>query len=356
MTFAQLGDCLWSVGLMKFPRGDPAVAQLTTDIISNLGHIKTRPPVTSAAPTTAPTMELASALTTSETISPLSDGMSAVVNVLNPLQGVQGMQGVQGVTDKALASILNGLVHTGAKWSSLPPASRELLLSRVVGSVFMPAIERKQYGYLPDVVWSLGKLSVELRLLKGEFRKVLMQAIVAVTTESPYYSAGDDGGSSSDSSSSNNNSSQSSSSSNGVNDSSSRSHSVSASRLVYGLSLMGAKWHGSATSTIASTSALSDPAKRALLIALTHHWARQDMSEMTLVNALYALGKMDCPYATLTVPARSHLVADLVRVVDLMGPAAVGNVLWALGKMRARWGGLGGLRGAVCGRVVGVSP
>ena len=322
MSLEQLSDCLWSVGLMKLPRGDPAVAQLTADIFTTLGHIQTRQSSSSVIPTDTAT-----------------NGM--------PVPPTP----VFGVTDKALASILNGLVNTGVKWVSLPADRRELLLSRVVESVFVPAIQQRQYGYLPDVVWSLGKLSVELRMLRGDVKKVLMQAIVAAAAE-PLRSNDYDGRSSnaaSDVATSTGPKGRNGSISNIPG--SSGSSSVSTGRLVYGLSLMGARWHAP------STGALTEPAQHSLLAALARHWERQEMNEMTLVNTVYALGKMECPYGALPPTARHHLGCELIRLGEVMGPAAVGNVVWALGKMKARWGILPvALRGALCRRLVAMSP
>ena len=267
LNFFELTECFWSLGTLKIKRDDAAMMQLRYDIIESLRSIK----------------------------------------------------GNEGVSDKAMASLLNGLVNTGGSksWTDLPLDARELLLSRVTSSVFEVSIEQRMYGLTPDVVWSLGKLSIELRTLKTDFRRSLMQAIVIATSSDNQ----DDG----------------------------RSDGMAVGRLVYGLSQMGARWQGS--------SSLSDAAKRGLLDALAWHWDRGQMSEQTLVNTVYALGKMECPYLSLPTNTRRLLLTELQRTSSVMGPAAVANVLWALGRMKAKWSLLSeSFRRSMLARIVEVSP
>ena len=267
LDFYQLSECLLSLGTLKIKRDDATMMQLRYDIIESLRSIK----------------------------------------------------GKEGVSDKAMASLLHGLVNIGGSksWTDLPLDARELLLSRVASSVFEVSIEQHMYGLTPDVVWSLGKLSIELRTLKTDFRRSLMQAIVVATTSDHP----DDG----------------------------RSDGMAVGRLVYGLSQMGARWQGSTS--------FSDAAKRGLLDALAWHWDRGQMSEQTLVNTVYALGKMECPYLSLPANTRRLLLIELQRTSSVMGPAAVANVLWALGRMKAKWSLLSeSFRKSMLARIVEVSP
>ena len=266
LDFFQLSECLWSMGTLKMKRDDVTMIQLRSDIIESLRSIK----------------------------------------------------GKEGVSDKAMASILNGLVNTGGSkaWIDLPTDARELLLSRVASSVFEVSIEQRVYGLTPDVLWSLGKLSIELRTLKTDFRRSLMQAIVVATSSDNKEDGRNDG--------------------------------MAVGRLVYGLSQMGARWPGS--------SSLSDAAKRGLLDALAWHWGQGQMSEQTLVNTVYALGKMECPYLSLPTNTRRLLLTELQRTSNVMGPA-VANVLWALGRMKAKWSLLSeSFRRSMLVRIVDVSP
>ena len=206
------------------------------------------------------------------------------------------------------------LLKRTARTSSRLTDAEKTEICREIDFFFEVSIDQR---VLSDVVWSLGKLSIELRTLKTNSRRSLMQAIVVATASDNQ----DDG----------------------------RNDGMAVGRLVYGLSQMGARWQGSTS--------LSDTAKRGLLDALAWHWDRGQMSEQTLVNTVYALGKMECPYLSLPANTRRLLLTELQRTSSVMGPAAVANVLWALGRMKAKWSLLSDhFRRSMLARIVEASP
>jgi len=181
---------------------------------------------------------------------------------------------------------------------------RELLLDRVTSCILDDATHQRQH--VADVVWALGKMRVDLRTLKPGFVRSLSHAVVAVAAAGD----ADDG-----------------------------DCGLTMARLAYGLCQVGVRWHAH------GRGGLSDDAQRALVAALARDWdlarGRGGPSEQSLVNTVYALGKMEFPLAAaIPAAAQRDLWRQVQRVAPVMGPAAVGNVVWALGKMRARWADL----------------
>jgi hypothetical protein len=233
LNFASLSECLWLIGKMNFKRNDPAVSQLIVDIINSLSVISSRQ---------------------------LNDPNS----------------GINGVSAKAMASLLNGLVHTGERWSDLPSAARELLLSRIALTVFL---DSSSYGYLPEVVCSLGKLSAEFRFLDPAFKNAMMDAISAADDNKDCYS-------------------------------------IEISKVLYGLAQMRVHW----------SSDVSESAKVTITNLLSYQC--REMREIQIVNSIYSLGKMECRWSSLGGKCQKNLLQDVQRVSNAMAAPAVANTLW----------------------------
>jgi hypothetical protein len=236
--FSSLAECLWLISKMNFNCSDPAVSSMIVDIIDSLA-------------------------------------------AASPRQ-INGSSSINGVSAKSMARLLNGLVRTSGKWSDLPLAARELLLSRIATSIF---VEPSSYPYIADAVWSLGKLNAEFRSLDSTFRVALMVAISNVGVES-------------------------------LIDGVQSSLTIDVAKLLYGLSQMKLRWSSDMTESAKLT-------VTSLLSSRTH-----SMNENEIVNSVYSLGKMECRWTTLTDKTQKNLLADIQRVSCMMAAPAVANTLW----------------------------
>lgn len=188
---------------------------------------------------------------------------------------------VHGVTGDSMGRLLKALVRNGWTWGDLPLSARELLLSRIRTSIFNdPAF----IVLLPDITWSLGKLRTELKSLDPAFRFELMTAISGLGI--------------------------------GERERQRQRQTVDIAKLLYGLSQMKARW----------TSDVSDSAKTALIDLLTQHSDR--MNENGIVNSVYSLGKMECPWISLDEKAQRAILHNVERVSGVMGAPALANTLW----------------------------
>jgi hypothetical protein len=236
--FSSLAECLWLISKMNFNCSDPAVSSMIVDIIDSLA-------------------------------------------AASPRQ-INGSSSINGVSAKSMARLLNGLVRTSGKWSDLPLAARELLLSRIATSIF---IEPSSYPYIADAVWSLGKLNAEFRSLDNTFRVALMVAISNVGVES-------------------------------LIDGVQSSLTIDVAKLLYGLSQMKLRW----------SSDMTESAKLSVTSLLSSR--TYGMNENEIVNSVYSLGKMECRWTTLTDKTQKNLLADIQRVSCMMAAPAVANTLW----------------------------
>ena len=236
--FSSLAECLWLISKMNFNCSDPAVSSMIVDIIDSLA-------------------------------------------AASPRQ-INGSSSINGVSAKSMARLLNGLVRTSGKWSDLPLAARELLLSRIVTSMF---IEPSSYPYIADAVWSLGKLNAEFRSLDNAFRVALMVAISKMGEESLY-------------------------------DGVQSSPTIDIAKLLYGLSQMKLRW----------SSDMSESAKLTVTSLLSSR--SHSMNENEIVNSVYSLGKMECRWTALTSGTQKNLLVDIQRVSCMMATPAVANTLW----------------------------
>jgi hypothetical protein len=221
MGFPLLTECLWCIGRLNFKRDDPVVAALTVDIIDSLATV--------AGPAST---EHFNAYDSERSIEGAED------TIVGAGAG-GGYSGGYGVTLRAMVALMNGLARTGAgRWRDLSVDARELILSRLSATVFLPANAaassatgaagssagrtaginvRSSSGSgsnsvsirdsssdshnnsdssslsssgaavnsspspnaLVDVVWSLGKLGADWAYLRPPYRQQIMQAIAS---------------------------------------------------------------------------------------------------------------------------------------------------------------------------------
>ena len=212
---------------------------------------------------------------------------SLITDIMDTLASISPLQSsssesrvmVNGVTGISMTRLLNALVRNGGSWGDLPLSARELLLSRIRTSVFN---DPASTALLPDVAWNLGKLRAELRSLDPAFLSDLMTAISGIG-ERPGQSS---------------------------------KQSFDVAKLLYGLSQMKTRW----------VSDVSDPAKSAMIALLCHQSDR--MNENGIVNSVYSLGKMECPWMSLTENTQRSILLNVERVSSVMGAPALANTLW----------------------------
>lgn len=213
----------------------------------------------------------------------ITDVMDTLASI-SPLQSTSSgsRETVNGVTGISMTRLLNALVRNGGSWGDLPLSARELLLSRIRTSVFN---DPASTALLPDVAWSLGKLRAELRSLDPAFLSDLMTAISGIG-ERPAQS------------------------------SKQSSQSFDVAKLLYGLSQMKTRW----------VSDVSDPAKSAMIALLGQQ--SDCMNENGIVNSVYSLGKMECPWMSLSENTQRSILLNVERVSSVMGAPALANTLW----------------------------
>ena len=306
-----LTECLRCLGLLKFNTRDRAVSTLTNEILQKY-HQKT----------------LANSVT-ADKASNNSD-----------LQHTTTL-----ARAKSVSSMLSGLVHTG--WKKLPPNNKEIIFNQIRDDVFLSSIAEISNSdaicisansnatsfapspdlgkYVADVVWSLGKLKVDWRSLPESLKLAMVEAVSEVAFRmSVDSSAGSNVGVDS---------------------------SVRLSRILYGLSQIGVQWKHLADSKIRSNSPFLNRGsiKSNILSALSSCVSPETtvvgsgsisggvsgvgtgpsgMTEMTMVNILYALGKMECSWTEIAPPTAAKFMMELERMLNVMGPAAVANTIW----------------------------
>ena len=186
------------------------------------------------------------------------------------------------ITASNTIGILSTLIRSGGRWSDFPISARDLLLARIESTIFSePASDR----YLPDIVWSLGKLRAEFRTLGPGFRTSLMAAVSNM------------GG--------------------GTNIKCVEQREMcDVAKLLYGLSQMKVRW----------TDDMSDTAKATAILLLSYRSSK--MNENEIVNSIYSLGKMECRWSSLPGKTQRNLFIDAQRVSSDMSESAVSNTLW----------------------------
>ena len=230
---SSLAVCLLLISKLNFNLSDPAVSTIIEDIMDSFGN--------------RPTKKSATEITASNTI-----------------------------------GILNTLIRSSGRWSDFPVSARDLLLARIESTIFLdPASDR----YLPDVVWSLGKLRAEFRTLGHGFRNSLMAAVSNM------------GG--------------------GTNIKGVEQREMcDVAKLLYGLSQMRVRW----------TDDMSETAKATAIMLLTYRSSK--MNENEIVNSIYSLGKMECRWSSLPGKTQRNVFLEAQRVSSDMSALAVSNTLW----------------------------
>lgn len=213
----------------------------------------------------------------SRLIADIIDNLASISPLHSNSSGSRVM--VHGVTGDSMGRLLKALVRNGWTWGDLPLSARELILSRIRTSIFN---DPASLALLPDITWSLGKLRAELKSLDPAFRFELMTAISGI----------------------------------GVGERERQRQTIDIAKLLYGLSQMKARW----------TSDVSDSAKTILIDLLTQHSDR--MNENGIVNSVYSLGKMECPWISLHEKAQRAMLHNVERVSIVMGAPALANTLW----------------------------
>ena len=178
--------------------------------------------------------------------------------------------------------ILNTLIRSGGKWSDLPILARDLLLAKIELTVLLDAASDR---YLPDVVWSFGKLRAEFRTLGHGFRNSLMTAVSNMGSGTNIKNV-------------------------------EHREMCDVAKLLYGLSQMKVRW----------TDDMSDSAKATAILLLSHRSSK--MNENEIVNSIYSLGKMECRWSSLPGKTQRNLFVDAQRVSGDMSASAVSNTLW----------------------------
>jgi hypothetical protein len=228
----SLAECLLLISKLNFNSNDPAISKAIEDIMDSFGSRTSKKSATQS--------------TASDTI-----------------------------------GILRTFVRSGGRWSDFPITARDLLLARIECTIFNDADSDR---YLPDAVWSLGKLRAEYRTLGNGFRNALMVAV---------------------------------SNMGGTNIKNVEQREMcDVAKLLYGLSQIKVRW----------TDDMSDSAKATAVLLLSYRSSK--MNENEIVNSIYSLGKMQCRWSSLPGKTQRNLFTDAMRVSGDMSASAVSNTLW----------------------------
>ena len=239
LDFPSLIECLHLIGTLNLSHDDAGVSELIEDVINSLA---------------------------SES-SPQSD--SSKTKII-------------GISSKSISGLLHGLVRTKLRWKDLSSGARNMLQRQIQATVFLdPSLNK----FLPDIIFNLGKLQADFRVLDPSFKSSLMDAINNVDSKS---------GSGNFQS----------------------SHPLNIAKLLGGLSQLKPCY----------ASDISDLTKVTLNSLLCHYGS--SMTEIEIANSIHALGKMECPWSSLGRKNQKMLLQNVRRVTPMMAAPALSNMIW----------------------------
>lgn len=208
-----------------------------------------------------------------------------IINFLaaeSPAQLDNAKSEIHRTSSHSISALLIGLVGTQRRWKDLPTGARDLLQHRIQATVFHDPMS---ISLLPEVIFSLGKLSADFQVLSPSFKSALMDAINHIDDRAWL-----------------------------GNVESLRRPDIP--KLLSGLSQMKPYYFRD----------ISDSAKVSLNELLYHYGS--NMTEFDIANSIHALGKMECPWPSLSGKHQKKLLLNVRRVAPMMTAPALSNTIW----------------------------